>query len=186
MQSAPGDPAPYLALVKYVYGPDHDMHSARQAIEQAIAVGNNDPYILYLALADAAEQARDVEAQENALKDAAAERPQGSEVLLALGEFYLNHANFDRAAITLQQAADAEPSARAWFDLGRAQEGAFNYFEADKAYAQAVAFDPNNPGNRWMTSYYNDFKRRLAKEEAAQARELTPQPAASPSISGDD
>jgi tetratricopeptide (TPR) repeat protein len=188
MELAPGDPAPYLALVKSVYGPDRDMHSARAAIDEAAKFSNNDPYDLDLALAEAAQEARDADAQENALKDAAAERPQGSEVLLALGEFYLNHEHFDRAALTLQQAAEADPSARAWFDLGRAQEGAFNYYEADKAYAQAVTFDPNN---RSISNYYAQFKRRMAKEEAVQAAQATrevaaPQPSAAPSVGADD
>lgn len=186
MEQVPGDPAPYLALVKSVYGPDRDMLSSKAAMEEAAKAGN-DPYDLDLALAEAAQEAHDADAQENALKDAAAERPQGSEVLLALGEFYLNQSHYDRAALTLQQAADAEPSARAWFDLGRAQEGAFNYYEAEKAYAQAVTFDP---GNRSINDYYADFKHRIAKAEAAQAAQTrnlaAPQPTAAPSPNADD
>jgi tetratricopeptide (TPR) repeat protein len=108
-------------------------------------------------------------------------------VLLALGEFYLKQSNYDRAALVLQQAADAEPSARAWFDIGQAQEGAFNYYEAEKAYAQAVTFDPNN---RSMSKYYTEFKHRMAKEMAAQAaqnHQLTPpQPAPPPSPDSND
>ena len=185
MKQVPGDPAPYLALVKSVYGPDRDMLSAKAAMEEAAKAGN-DPYDLALALAEAAQEAHDADAQENALKDAAAERPQGIEALLALGEFYLNQSHYDRAALTLQQATDAEPSARAWFDLGRAQEGAYHYPEAEKAYAQAATFDP---GNRSINEYYADFKHQMAKKQAAlaaQARSLTaPQPSATPS-SGDD
>src|SRR5262249_42750946 len=124
---------------------------------------------------------------ENALKDAAAERPQGSEVLLALGEFYLNQSHYDRAALTLQQAADAEPSARAWFDLGRAQEGAFLYYEAEKACAQAGSFDP---GHRSIKEYYADFKHRMAKAVAAQAAQTRnlaePQPTAAAPTNTDD
>jgi O-antigen ligase/tetratricopeptide (TPR) repeat protein len=187
MDQVPGDPAPYLALIKNVYGPDRDMESAKAAMDEAIKAGNDDPYDLDLAMAEAAEEARDADAQENALKDAAAERPQGSEVLLALGEFYLNQSHYDRAALTLQQAADAEPSARAWFDLGRAQEGAFNYYEAEKAYAQAVTFDPNNHS---ITNYYAEFKHRMAKAEAAQAAQAhelaAPQPASTPSPDSND
>jgi O-antigen ligase/tetratricopeptide (TPR) repeat protein len=185
MEQLPGDPAPYLALVKNVYGPDRDMQSAKAAMEEAVKAGN-DPYDLDLALAEAAQEAHDVEAQENALKDAAAERPQGSEVLLALGEFYLNQSHYDRAALTLQQAADADPSARVWFNLGRAQEGAYNYYEAEKSYAQATALDPKD---RYMNGYYTDFKRRMAKEEAAvaQRHDLTaPQPTAAPTSDADD
>ena len=186
MDQVPGDPDPYLALVRSVYGPDRDMQSARTALDEAAKAGN-DPYDLDLAMAEAADEAQDTEAQENALKDAASERPQGSEVLLALGEFYLKQSNYDRAALVLQQAADAEPSARAWFDIGQAQEGAFNYYEAEKAYAQAVTFDPNN---RSMSKYYTEFKHRMAKEMAAQAaqnHQLTPpQPAPPPSPDSND
>lgn len=185
-EQAPDDPAPYLDLVKRVYGPDHDMQSAKAVIEEAIKAGN-DPYDLDLALASVAHEAHDADAEESALKDAVAERPQGSEVLLALGEFYLDRALYDRAAITLQQAADAEPSARALFDLGRAQEGAYHYYAAEKSYAQATALDPKD---HYMNGYYADFKRRMTKEEAAQAAQTrnlaAPQPTAAPTPGADD
>ena len=186
MEQVPGDPAPYLALVKNVYGPDRDMQSAKTAMAEAAKAGN-DPYDLDLALAEAAQKARDADVQENALKDAAAERPQGSEVLLALGEFYLDQEHYDRAALILQQATDADPSARAWFELGRAQEGAYNYYDAEKSYAQAITFDPKN---RSFNEYYANFKRRMAKAEAAQAAQThslaAPRPTAAPSPGADD
>lgn len=182
IEQAPDDPAPYLDLIKNVYGPDRDMQSAKAVIDEAIKAGY-DPYDLYLALASAASEAHDAYAEESALKDATAERPQGSEVLLALGEFYLGQSLYDRAAITLQQAADLDPSARLLFDLGRAQEGAYHYYEAEKSYAQAVALDPND---HYMNGYYADFKRRIAKEEAAQARNLAaPRPSAAPASGAD-
>jgi O-antigen ligase/tetratricopeptide (TPR) repeat protein len=183
MDEAPGDPAPYLELIKSVYGPDRDMQSAKAALDEAIKAGN-DPYDLDLALAAAAQEAHDADVQENALKDAAAERPQGSEVLLALGEFYLDQSLYDRAALTLQQAAEVEPSARALFELGRAQEGAYHYYEAEKSFAQATAFAPKD---RYINRYYADFKHRIAKEEAAQLHNLSaPQPTAAPTPSADD
>jgi O-antigen ligase len=186
MQQMPGDPAPYMDLVKNVYGPDRDMNSAKTVMAEAVKVGN-DPYDLDLALAEAARKAHDPDMQENALKDAAAERPQGTEVLLALGEFYLDQSRYDRATLTLQQATDADPSARAWFDLGRAQEGAYNYYDAEKSFAQAVAADPNNHS---FNDYYVKFKRRIAKAEAAQAAQAhnlaAPQPTAAPSRGAGD
>jgi tetratricopeptide (TPR) repeat protein len=183
MDEAPGDPTPYLELIKRVYGPDRDMQSAKAARDEAIKAGN-DPYDLDLALGAAAHEAHDADVQQNALKDAAAERPQGSEVLLALGEFYLDQSLYDRAALTLQQAADVEPSARTLFDLGRAQEGAYHYYEAEKAFAQATAFAPKDS---YINGYYADFKHRIAKEEAAQLHNLAaPQPTAAPTPSADD
>jgi O-antigen ligase/tetratricopeptide (TPR) repeat protein len=186
MDQVPGDPDPYLTLVKSVYGPDRDMQSAKAALDEAAKAGN-DPYDLDLAMAQAAEEAHDADAEENALKDATAERPQGIEVLLALGEFYLKQSNYDRAVLVLQQAADSEPSKRAWFDVGRAQEGAFNYYEAEKAYAQAVTFDPND---HYLNKYYAEFKHRMAKETAAQAAQTrqfaAPQPAPAPSPDSND
>ena len=183
MDEAPGDPAPYEELIKSVYGPDRDMQSAKAALDEAVKAGN-DPYDLNLALAAAAQEARDASIQENALKDAVAERPKGSEVLLALGEFYLDQSLYDRAALTLQQAADVEPSAHTLFDLGRAQEGAYNYYEAEKSFAQATAIAPKD---RYINGYYADFKHRIAKEEAAQLHNLAaPQPSAAPTPSADD
>jgi O-antigen ligase len=183
MEQVPGDPKPYLELVKRVFGPDRDMYSATAAMDEAAKAGNNDPYELDLALAQAAEAAHDPEAQERALKDAEGERPEGSEVLLALGEFYLDQARYDHAALTLQKAVDTEPTALLWFQLGRAQEGAYNYSDAEKSYAQAAALDPKN---RNFNKYYLDFKHRIAKEQAAQTRALAaPQPTAAPSLGAD-
>jgi tetratricopeptide (TPR) repeat protein len=183
-EQVPGDPTPYLELVRRVYGPDRDMQSARAAMEEVAKVDTgDDPYELDLALAEAAQAARDPDAEERALKDAVAERPQGKEGLLALGEFYFDQSRYDHAADVLQLAADVDPSARIWFELGRAQEGAYNYFDAEKAYAQAVALDPKN---REFNSYYVNFKRRIAKERAAQAHALAaPQPTAEPSPGAD-
>jgi O-antigen ligase/tetratricopeptide (TPR) repeat protein len=186
IEQTPEDPAPYMALVKNVYGPDRDMNSAKAAIDEAAkADSDSDPYVLDLALAEAAQEAHDAQVQEIALKNATAERPQGIEGLMALGEFYLNQSDYDRAVLTLQQATDADPSARAWFELGRAQEGAFHYTEAEKAYAQAVSLEP---ANRSMNDYYAGFKRKMAKEQAALAAHVSalPQPSAAPSAGADD
>ena len=50
--------------------------SAKAAMDQAAKTGNSDPYDLDLALAEAAAEAHDADTQEDALKDAAAERPR--------------------------------------------------------------------------------------------------------------
>jgi tetratricopeptide (TPR) repeat protein len=183
MEQVPDDPAPYLALLNSVYGPNRDMQSAKAVVDEAIKAGN-EPYDFDLALASAAHEAHNVDAEESALKEAAAERPQGTEVLLALGEFYLNQSLYDRAALALQQAVDVEPSAHALFDLGRAQEGAYHYYDADKAYAQATALDPKD---HYMNAYYAEFRHRMAKEVAAQTRTLAaPAPTAVATPGADD
>jgi tetratricopeptide (TPR) repeat protein len=155
------------------------MNAAKAAKNDAINDGS-DPYELDLAMARAADQADDADAEEQALKDAAAERPEGGEAMLGLGEFYLKQGRFDHAALTLQQVADSEPSARVWFELGRAEEGSFHYYEAEKAYAQAVSFDPKD---RSMRAYYLDFKRRMAKEEAQQSAQAGGAAASTPAVS---
>lgn len=161
IEEAPGDPRPYMQLVKTVYGPDRDMRSAKSAIGAAINAGG-DPYELNLALAEAASRAHDAAARESALKAALNERPDGIKALSAIGEFYIEQGNYDRAAVILERASDLEPdSASIVFHLGRAQEKGYHYYQAEKSYARAAALSPKNG---YFSSYYSEFKQRMAKE----------------------
>jgi tetratricopeptide (TPR) repeat protein len=68
---------------------------------------------------------------------------------------------FDRAAIWLQRATRVDPSsAEAFFELGLADEGAYEYFAADKAYQQAVALAP---ADERFKAHYAAFRQRLAQ-----------------------
>lgn len=163
MEEAPNSPYPYLDLVRSVYGPDRDMRSGAALIDNAIKTGQ-DPYRFNLVLASAANQAGNAEIEEAALKGALAAIPDDIQALTALGEFYLNHQRYDDALMTFERAVQANPdSARLRFDLGRAQEHSYQYYEAQQSFARAVALAPGNHG---FAKYYADFKERMVKETA--------------------
>jgi tetratricopeptide (TPR) repeat protein len=185
--SDPANPQPYVELAKMIYGPRHDFAGADAAIRQGIANGA-DPYMLEMAVADTAMAVGDDTAAEKALLAAIHYQPS-FEAKLRLGDVYMNEGRDDRAALTFQQAIDLRPdSAQAYDALGRANEGAYNYFEAAKAYRRATELAPNDPHLR---QNYNDFERRTAEsaEEAAKAvkgnGQAAAQPAASPVTDGD-
>ena len=96
--------------------------------------------------------------------------------------------NYDQAISLLRQIVDSDAADfPAWKELGTVYFIQKNYPEAEKAYAQAVTFDPNN---RSMSKYYAEFKHRMAKEAAAQAAQThqlaPPQPAPAPSPDSND
>jgi O-antigen ligase/tetratricopeptide (TPR) repeat protein len=183
MEEAPQDPEPYLDLVRTVYGPDRDMRSAKAVIEEATNAGG-DPYRLNLELVNAARQAQDAATEEKAFKDALDVIPEDTDTLAALGEFYIDQGRYDDALLTLEKADDAgSDSARIRFDLGRAQEGAYHYYKAEKSYARAVALAPRN---RQFSDYYAEFKRRMAKEAFQIDKAAAPQPAAAPTPAAQD
>ena len=171
IKAAPGDIRAYEGLAENVYGPANNMAAARKTIEAAIADGG-DPYVLYLSLADAAVAAKNPEAEAIALNLALKEQPEGFEVLTRLGDFYMDSGNYDRAILNFQQAADTNPdSADTFFKLGIADESDFRYYDADKAFAEAVALDPQNEVVR---GYYTAFKQHMAKESIGSQTDPAP------------
>lgn len=159
----PSDPKPYIELVESVFGPAGDVGAARMAAEQGIRHGV-DPYRLEMALAAATEKAGDKEAAAQALEQAFRYEPK-FEAAMQLGNLYLSANRLERAVLTLQQATELRPnSAEAFYALGQAQEASFDYAEAAKAYARAVALAPRSELYR---STYTEFERRTA--EAAKA-----------------
>jgi tetratricopeptide (TPR) repeat protein len=185
--SDPANPQPYAELAKIIYGPVHDFAGADAVIRQGIANGA-DPYMLEMAVADTTQTAGDHPAAEKALLAAIQYQPT-FEAKLRLGEVYMDEGRYDRAALTFQQAADLKPdSAQAYDALGRADEGAYNYFEAAKAYRRATELAPND---QHLRQNYDDFELRTAESaaEAAKAAKgnghAVTDPAASPVTSRD-
>lgn len=177
MREAPADLDPCVDLLQSVYGPDRDMRSAKALVEKEIEAGG-DPYRLNSELANAANRAADPATEEKALKDALAVIPEDLNALTRLGEFYINHGRTDDALLVLQDAVDAQPdSARINFDLARAQEAAYHYYAAEKAYARAVALEPRN---REFSENYTAFKQRMAREAAELDKTAAHPPTSAP------
>ena len=141
---APNDPRPYRDLTTEVFVPRGDIDSAQAAVRTGIAHGA-DPFALYMALGEAASQARQGDVAEAAFQRALTHRPTAFEALFLLGRLYLAEQNFGSAALALRKAVESRPtSARGFYFLGEAEEARYRFFEAQKAYARAVELNPAN------------------------------------------
>jgi tetratricopeptide (TPR) repeat protein len=157
--TAPDDPKPYAELMRTVLGPQMNLRAAWQLVDEGVANGV-DPYALNLALARLARSLNDHETAESAYLKALKYQPS-FQATLELGQLYIDETRFPRAVLTLDQATDLNPqSAPAFFSLGQAEEGNYDYSAAEKAYARATQLEPEN---RFYRAIYLDFQRRTAK-----------------------
>jgi len=156
-QNTRDDPRPYEDLITLVLAPRNDLGQAEQIISQAAEQGT-DPYPLWMALAQAAQSNGNPMMAESSLVAALSIRPD-LDTALRIGQFCLDSRNFEKAALYMRKATQIDPSsAQAFYYLGAAEEGAFNYPQADKAYARAVALAP---GTEDFRSRYQEFRSRV-------------------------
>jgi tetratricopeptide (TPR) repeat protein len=79
------------------------------------------------------------------------------EVLMRAGQFYLAAQHFDRAAAMFRRAIEVVPdSGAAYSGLGASNEGGYEYFEAEQAYAKAAQLSPSD-----YQSGYEAFQKRM-------------------------
>ena len=161
----PADARPYRELMVGVLGPAHDLKAARAVAQEAIAAGA-DRVTIEQALADTARAAGDIDAAEAALIQVTKDAPTFSS-MMNLGGFYSEAKKYDRATIAYQHAIEIGPtSAAAYFNLGQAEEAAFDFAAANRDYARAIKLAPNAAG---MRRAYLEFQQRVA-----QARKPAP------------
>jgi tetratricopeptide (TPR) repeat protein len=119
---------------------------------------------LYVSLAQVQQAAGDIAGAEGALLEALKYRPDNFDAAFNVGQMYLQQQNFVRAAIWFQKAAAINPrSADAFYQLGRAEEGSYRYFEAEQAYARALTLAPHNAG---FKADYDAFERKVREVES--------------------
>jgi O-antigen ligase/predicted Zn-dependent protease len=158
--AAPADSEPYAKLIDGIFAPAKDWLAANLLIAQGIEQGA-DPVLLYQALAQAALSAGDYVAARDALQKALAARPADFATILQMGLLDLTDHHPDRAATWFRRAAELRPdSPEAFSDLGRAEEIAYEYFAADRAYSRAVAIAPGDAG---LQKQYAAFRHRVAE-----------------------
>jgi O-antigen ligase/tetratricopeptide (TPR) repeat protein len=158
IRNEPDDSRPYVEVTSSVLGPEHQLKAAERLVGQGVQAGADAP-ALFRALAAAAAADDDRELTETALKSAVDARPT-LDALIQLGAFYLNQANYDRAALTFRQATERDPrSAEAYYYLGVAEEGGYAYSDAGRDFAKAVQLAPANTGYR---DHYTEFERKVA------------------------
>ena len=160
--SMPADSTAYVELVLQVFAPQKKVAAAKAAVAQGIEQGA-DPFKLYLALASAAQTSGDSSEAREALHKAVALRPSSFEAVMRMGLLELANSRFDQAAIWLHRATRLNPgSADAFYNLALADEGAYEYFAADKAYQRALGLAPTDAGLR---AHYAAFRQKLAQSE---------------------
>jgi O-antigen ligase/tetratricopeptide (TPR) repeat protein len=159
VQNDPTDIRPYRYLATIVFGPRHDLEAAQKLVAHGVRAGANPP-ALYEALADAAQADGNAQMVESALSDAVDSQPTFSS-LFRLGMFYFGERKYDRAALTLRHAVEANPqSADAYFYLGVSEESDYRFSDADRDLSRAVQLAPANAGYR---THYTDFERKVAQ-----------------------
>jgi tetratricopeptide (TPR) repeat protein len=149
----------YQQMMLLVLAPLRNLDAAKLTVARGIEAGA-DPFPLYLALSSVAQMSGNDREAEASLKKAAAIRPSSTEPLLRIGELDLAMKNFDQAVVWLKKAAKIKPSAEAFYELGLADEGAYEYFAAEKNYQQALALAPTNQS---LKASYEQFCQKLAQ-----------------------
>lgn len=141
---APHEQSAYQQLVVHLLGTMKKLDAAEAVVSEGIAQGI-DPFELWLSYSDAARAGGYLQEAKAALSRALTLRPESYEAHARLGHLYLQERNFDRAALVWRKATDLDPSAgSAFFYLGMAERGRYRYFEAEKAFIQALALQPND------------------------------------------
>lgn len=156
----------YLSLAEALHGMNAsgEIAPALQSAADGIALAatrGGQVLPLYLALAETAQRVGARASEQQALEKALELRPNAAELLYRLGQLYLIASRHDRAAYVFKRLSEVAPqTAAAYFQLGRAEEGRFDFAQADKAYARAVQLEPENPN---YVKQYSSFKARLAQ-----------------------
>jgi len=144
MALAPHEQSAYQQLIVHLLETIKKLDAAKAVIAEGIAHGV-DPFELWLSFSDAARSGGYLQEAKEALSQSLILRPESFEAHARLGHLYLQERNFDRAALVWRQAADLDPSAAsAFFYLGVAERSRYRFFEAEKAFMQALALQPND------------------------------------------
>jgi O-antigen ligase/tetratricopeptide (TPR) repeat protein len=160
----PADPTKYASLLPLAFGTPDQLDNAKALVKKAVDEGA-EPYPLYMGLAETYRRARELGDAELWYQKAQVERPYDFEANFDLGNCYIDERKFSGATTYLRRATELDPtSSRAYWALGSAEEGDFQYAAADKDYGKAVKLAPDNKG---FSAQYADFKQRLAQSARA-------------------
>jgi tetratricopeptide (TPR) repeat protein len=156
-RAAPDDARPYAELARDIYGPEKKLAAAAAIVARGIR-GGADRYALEMALADTAEMTGRYQLAEAALARAIEYYP-GFDAILRLGRVYFAEDRFGRAIASLQRATEVNPhSAEAFIWLGRANEGNYDYYGAERAFRRAMMLAPGDTDAR---DEYRAFQQRI-------------------------
>jgi O-antigen ligase/Tfp pilus assembly protein PilF len=155
----PADPDAYHYLATMIYGPRGMLEQAKAAIQLGINRGA-DPFTLDLALADVASDVGNQSEAEAALKSALELRPSDLQANLRLASLYMNQKRYDRAVLLMKGVTEMQPdSAVAFQNLAVAEEANYQFFDAGRDFARAVALAPDNVE---IKDHYAQFQKKVA------------------------
>jgi len=168
--TVPDDSTIYADMAVLVYGPRHDLAGAERVAEQGIENGA-DPYLLSVAMGDAALAAGSLARAEKAYEQALKYRPDSYDLLTHLSSVYAQAGRVDRAILTLNRAVEVRPEAAgAYYEIGQMDEGRYHYYEAEQAYRQAVRLSPGNARfRRGLAEFEHKLKAESALDHSATA-----------------
>ncbi|HVB81629.1 MAG TPA: O-antigen ligase family protein [Candidatus Binataceae bacterium] len=167
----PDDSTIYADMAALVYGPRHDLAGAERVAAQGIENGA-DPYVLSVAVGDAALAAGSLKKAEKAYEQALEYRPDAYDLLIRLSSVYASDSRPERAILTLNRAAEVRPDAAGtYYEIARLEEGRYHYYEAEQDYRQAVRLSPGNPQ---FQDGLAEFEHKLKAESAAEHIAPTP------------
>jgi O-antigen ligase/tetratricopeptide (TPR) repeat protein len=158
----PDNRVAYEVLINQVFAPKSDFDGMTRTVKEAIQNGV-DGYEMWTAVASTAAQMGNSKVAEDALTQALVYRPGSIKDVILLGNLYIASGDSDSAVRTMQQAVDMRSdSAAAYFNLGRAEEAAYDYGDAETAYKRAVELAPDDASYK---AGYDSFKKRMKPAE---------------------
>ncbi len=159
----------YASLIVDVFGQTDDVAGITRTVTEATRNGV-DPYQIWLTAARAEIQMNQYKAAEDALNNALKYRPGSIDDMVHLASLYLQTGDHDSAVRLMERAVRMrQNSADAYYTLALADEAAYNYADAGKAYSRALALAPRN---LYYQRSFAEFKKRLEKpaDESSNAR----------------
>ena len=161
---APDNSLIYCDMVTMVIGPHRDFKLAEKTVAQGIENGA-DPFLLWVAMADASGAASDRSRAESSLEQALNYQPNSFSTLIRLADLYLLDGRSDRAVATIDRALEVQPdSAALYARLGQIEESQYHYYAAEQAYRRAAQLAPDNSQYRDLLA---DFGHKLNAAAAA-------------------
>jgi tetratricopeptide (TPR) repeat protein/O-antigen ligase len=167
----PRDAENYVELASRVLAPHDDYDQARQLITEADQNGA-DACRVAISISHAAQFRGRTDIAEAALGDTLGDNAGSFDCTLELGKLYASEGRDARAVLVLTDATKLNPdSVDAWLTLATVAERSYDYFAAEKAYAQAERLAPHD---HFVGSQVADFNKKMAEPLSAAAGAAQP------------
>jgi O-antigen ligase/tetratricopeptide (TPR) repeat protein len=154
----PEDPRPYSALMSQVFVARKDVAGATSLLKEGLGAGV-DAAPLFPSFAQVAHAAGQPKKARAALTRMVEYDPS-FDSFMRLGSYYAAERDYTRASEVYRRATDINPAnPRAWLELAGAEEGAYQYEQANRDYRRAAALGPSDVE---VSARFAAFKQKLA------------------------